>query len=180
MMFLPIRTERLTLRDFRADDPDDVQVYASDPEVARFMPWGPNTREETKVFIDTRLAAQADWPRLTFDLAIERAGLTVGSVGLRLRDGPNRTAEIGYCLRRDLWRQGLMTEAARALIDVGFRALGLHRVVATCNTENAGSFRVMEALGMRREGGWFRDQRVKGEWRNTYLYAVLAEEWLGR
>jgi len=179
--WLPIRTERLVLRDFRAGDFRDVQAYAADPEVVRFMHWGPNTPEETRDHLARALAQQADWPRLEFGLAIEHAtdGVVVGSIGLHLRDAANRTVEIGYCLNRDYWRRGVASEAARALVAACFGPLGLHRVFATCDVRNTGSFGVMEKLDMRREGCLLRDRQIKGEWRDTYLYAIRADEWAG-
>ena len=180
--WFPVRTERLLLRDFRETDFDDVHAYGSDPEVARYMPWGPNTPDDTRDFLARSLLQQASWPRLEFGLAIEQAGTSsvIGSVALHLIDGPNRTVELGYCLRRDLWRQGLVTEAARAMVDAGFRSLDLHRIAATCDARNVASYSVMQKLGMRREGLLRRDRQVKGEWRDTYVYAVLAEEWPAR
>ncbi len=175
----PLRTHRLVLRDFRGPDMAGVHAYAADPEVARFMRWGPNTPKDTAVFLEGALAAQADWPRLSINLAIEHAGVASGAIGLRLRDAENRTAEIGWCLRRDLWRQGLMREAAGAMLDFAFGPLGLHRVVATCDPLNTASFRLMERLGLRREGHFRHDALVKGEWRDTLAYAVLADEWRG-
>lgn len=175
--WLPLRTERLVVRDFRPGDAESVHRYGGDPEVARFMDWGPNTPEETEAFLARSIEAQAPWPRLDFGLGIELEGEVVGSIGLHLRDGPNRTAETGYCLRRDLWRRGVISEAARALLDVAFGTLGLHRVFATCDVRNSGSFGVMEAIGMRREGLLRQDRQVKGAWRDTLLYAVLADEW---
>jgi RimJ/RimL family protein N-acetyltransferase len=179
--WLPIETERLRLRDFRAEDEADVHLYGADPAVARFMPWGPNTPEETHDFLARTLAHQPILPRLEFGLAIEHRALgqVVGSAALHLRHGPDRTAELGYCLRRDLWGQGVVSEAARALLALGFCTFGLHRIFATCNAENVGSYRVMEKIGMRREGLLRQDRQVKGAWRDTYLYAMLAEEWRG-
>ncbi len=176
----PVRTERLLLRDFRPTDLDAIHAYASDPEVARYMEWGPNTLEDTHFFLNRVLANQAAWPRLDFGLAIELAetSVVIGSINLRLRDGANRAAEVGYCLHRDYWRRGITHEAARALIDIAFKTLGLHRVIATCDARNTGSFSVMEKLGMRREGLMLQDQEIKGAWRDTLLYAVLAEAWL--
>ena len=175
----PVRTERLLLRDFRPTDFDAVHAYGSDPEVARYMEWGPNMPDDTRFFLGRALANQAAWPRLDFGLAIEHieAGMVIGSINLRLCDAGNRTAEIGYSLHRDHWRQGITYEAARALVDIAFGTLGLHRVIATCDVRNTGSFSVMEKLGMRREGLMRQDREIKGAWRNTYLYAVLAEEW---
>ena len=118
----PIRTERLLLRDFVPADFDTVHAYACDPEVARFMDWGPNTPEDTHVFLHRALSDQAIWPRLHFGLAIERVetSAVIGSIDLRLLHAEDRTAEIGYCLHRDHWRQGIVSEAARALVEVAF------------------------------------------------------------
>jgi len=178
--WFPIRTERLVLRDFRRRDFDDVHAYGSDPEVARYMDWVPNTPDQTREFLARAFDQQSLWPRFGFGLAIVHAtaGRVIGSIGLHLRDGPNRTAEIGYCLSREFWRQGLASEAARALVDVGFRTLELHRIFATCDVRNTASFGLMERLGMRREGCFKQDRQIKGELRDTYLYAALASDWL--
>lgn len=178
--WFPIRTERLLLRDFRPADFDDVHAYGGDPEVARYMPWGPNTPDETGEFLARTFEAQRTWPRLDFGLAIElcASGRVIGSTGFHLRDGPNRTVELGYCLNRDFWRRGIITEAARAMMGAAFGVLGLHRVFATCDVRNSGSFGVMEKIGMRREAHLRRDRQIKGEWRDTYLYALLADEWV--
>ena len=176
---LPLRTPRLILRDFRDEDFDAIHAYGSDPEVCRYMPWGPNTLEDTAQAL-ARMQAQArTWPRMELGLGIELAGegRLIGSIALHLRDATHRTVEMGYCLHRDYWGRGIMSEAARGLADAGFRRFGLHRIYATCDVRNTGSWRVMETLGMRREGLLRQDRVVKGAWRDTYLYAVLAEEW---
>ena len=61
--WLPLQTQRLILREFQGDDFDAIHAYGSDPEVARYMVWGPNTPQETRVFLDRALDAQAVWPR---------------------------------------------------------------------------------------------------------------------
>jgi len=177
--WFPIRTERLLLREVVPSDFEDVHAYAADPQVARFMDWGPNAREQTVEFMDLKRAEQARWPRDEVTLAIQHLedGRVIGSIRLAISDRANLTGDFGYSLNSAYWRQGYATEAARALLEVAFRTLGLHRVWAECDTENAGSFGVMRKLGMRREAE-FRDGRlIKGEWRDRYLYAILAEEW---
>ena len=64
----------------------------------------------------------------------------------------NKEGEIGYILNRRYWNQGYMTEAARKVVSFGFEQLGLHRIIATCDPANIGSYRVMEKIGMQREG----------------------------
>ena len=178
--WFPLETERLLLREMRVEDEADVHEYASDPEVARLMIWGPNTREATREFLTRALATQTQWPRPNVGLAIElkSEGRMIGSIELRISDEPNRTADLGYVLNRSYWGRGYMTESARAVLNVAFNELKLHRVWATCHAQNRASYRVMEQLGMRREGLFLKNAREKGEWRDTYLYAVLAEEWL--
>ncbi|WP_309645070.1 GNAT family protein [Phenylobacterium sp.] len=176
----PIRTRRLILRDICADDYDDVHEYATDEAVARFMDWGPNTPEQTRDVIARWLAQQAEIVRLTMNLAIEHAdqGKVIGSIRLSYQGG--RTADLGYSLHSAYWRQGYMTEAAEALLELGFGTFGLRRIWASCDVRNVGSYGVMEKLGMRREGTLREDIEVKGRWRDTHLYAVLAQEWASR
>ncbi len=82
-------------------------------------------------------------------------------------------------LHRDHHGQGYATEAARALLGYGFEELDLHRIIATCQPENPASYRVMEKLGMRREGH-FRQciDRGQGVWWDEYFYALLKDEWV--
>jgi RimJ/RimL family protein N-acetyltransferase len=178
---LPLLTERLILRDFCASDEAAVNAYAADPEVVRYMPWGPNSPEETRAALARFAADQAATPRMEYGLAITLAGRdeALGSLGLHLRDEARETAEIGYCLRRDLWGRGIVVEAARAVMAAAFGELGLHRIWASCDARNTGSWRVMEKLGLRREGLLRQDRRLKGkgEWRDTLLYAILADDW---
>jgi RimJ/RimL family protein N-acetyltransferase len=177
--WFPIETGRLLLRQIRADDENHIHDYASDPEVVRLMIWGPNTREATREFLDRALLAQTQWPRDDVGLAIELKSerRMIGSIELRIQDHANRTADFGYVLNRKYWGHGYMTESARAILDVAFNQLKMHRVWATCHAQNRASYRVMEKLGMRREALFLRNALEKGEWRDTYLYAILADEW---
>ncbi len=177
--WFPIETKRLLLRELRADDENDIHEYASDPEVVRLMIWGPNTRETTREFLERALQSQTAWPRPEVGLAIELKSerKLIGSIGLRMKDETSRAADIGYVLNRNYWGHGYMTESTRAVLDVAFKQLKLHRVWATCDMRNRASYRVMERLGMRREGAFVKIAMEKGEWRDTYLYAILAEEW---
>jgi RimJ/RimL family protein N-acetyltransferase len=179
----PLTTERLVLREFTDRDEAAVHAYAGDPEVTRYTPWGPNTPEETREFLRRAAVDQTAVPRMDFGLAITLADgpdEALGAVGLHIRDEARETAEIGYCLRRDMWGRGLVAEAAQAVVDAGFRQLRLHRIWASCDARNAGSWRVMERIGLRREARLIQDRRIKGEWRDTLIYAILAEAWIAR
>ena len=174
-----IKTPRLVLRDFRENDWSAVHEYAADLDVVRYMPWGPNTAEQTTAFIERAIAASAADPRTSFEFAITLAdtGRLIGGCGIRVASRPHRSADMGYCLRKDAWGLGYATEAAAAILGFGFDVLNSHRVFATCDTENHGSARVLEKLGMRREAHFREDTRIHGRWRDSYLYAVLEQEW---
>ncbi len=179
---LPLTTPRLILREFQEGDLDDIHRYGSDPDVSRFMTWGPNTEAESRDFLDRKLAEQGVWPRARVSVAAELmgAGQVIGALELRVLDPATRTGEFGYSLGREHWNQGYATEAAGALIRVGFETLGLRRITANCDQRNTGSWRAMEKLGMRREGAFRQDVRARRGWRDSYLYAVLASEWRAR
>ncbi|WP_372784970.1 GNAT family N-acetyltransferase [Phenylobacterium sp.] len=176
--WFPIRTERLLLRAFTQDDFGDVHAYATDDEVVRYMDWGPNTIEETQAFLDRSFAAQLRWPRSDVNLAIQHLGdgRVIGAIRLGVNDEATRTGDIGYSIASAYWRQGLVTEAARAMLRAGFEVLGLHRIWAECDVRNAGSYGVMTKLGMRREAHFLRSKLARDGWSDRYQYAILRDE----
>ena len=170
------------LREFRLGDEPDIHEYASDPEVVRFTDWGPNTHDVTQAVLRRWLKEQDQGLETSVTLAIELKSekRLIGTIRIDVKDERTRTADIGYSLSRRYWNNGYATEAAHALIDAAVRRLGIHRIWASCDTRNTGSYRVMEKLGMRREATFHKDVLQKGEWRDTHLYAILSEEWLAR
>jgi RimJ/RimL family protein N-acetyltransferase len=94
-----------------------------------------------------------------------------------VKSGELRQATVGWLLAWKYQGQGLATEAVRALVTAGFRELGLHRISARTGEDNVRSWRLMERLGMRREAHFRESHEVKGEWRDEFVYAVLADEW---
>lgn len=179
MAFIRLTTARLVLRDFRKDDWEAVHEYGTDLEVVRFMPWGPNTESDTKEFVKRSLASQREDPRRNFEFAVTLTDSErlIGGAGIRVSAPADRGADMGYCLHRDFWGQGYATEAAAAIVGFGFGTLGLHRIFATCDVGNEASARVLEKVGMRREAQFMQDNMIRGEWRDSYLYAILEDEW---
>lgn len=173
------RTERLALRDFEEADWTSVHSYASDPQVVRYMDWGPNTDKESKNFVSRAIAFQKVQPRRNYTLAIvlKHKERLIGGCGIHVSGPDNREGWIGYCLHRDFWGKGYATETAKALLNFGFDQLDLHRIFATCDPANVKSERVLEKIGMKREGHLREHKWTKGEWRDSLLYAILEHEW---
>lgn len=177
--WFPLETERLLLRDFRLEDEAEICEYARDPGVVRFANWGPSDLSIVQANLQRRLEDQKSWPRDSVEVAVElrSEARLIGGMRITVLDPSNRTADFGYTFNRRYWNNGYATEAARALLSLAFSNLNLHRVWASCDVRNHASYRVMQKLGMRREGLFKQDVLQKGEWRDSYLYAVLAEEW---
>jgi ribosomal-protein-alanine N-acetyltransferase len=174
---LPLITERLLLREFCLEDQAAVHAYASDPEVTKHTSWGPNNLQTTRAVLGQWVMEQNEWPRTSIPLGIELCAekKLVGGTGFAsIADG---TGVFGFVLHRNYWGAGIATEASRALLKFGFETLGLHRIVAECFVEQTVSIRIFEKLRMRREDHFLKNARKAGIWRDTYLYAVLEDEW---
>jgi RimJ/RimL family protein N-acetyltransferase len=163
-------SERLSLGWFLPEDFGAVHAFASDPRVCEFMTWGPNSPADTHRFLVERLTPSAD----DYQLAVIVRGEVVGSAAVWVTDSANNVGELGYSLSVAAWGHGYATEAARALIGVGRDRLGLVRIAATCDVYNFASARVLEKVGMVREGTLRSFKVVRGERRDHHLYSVIA------
>ena len=174
-----LTTERLLLREFVAEDWPAILAYQSDPRYLRYYEWTGRTPEEVQQFLQMFVAQQAEQPRRKFQLAVvlRSDGRLIGNCGIRLKTADAREGDIGYEFAPDEWGKGYATEAAHAIVGFGFGELGLHRIWSWCIAENAGSWHVMEKLGMRREGQLRENEWFKGRWWDTFVYGILEHEW---
>jgi RimJ/RimL family protein N-acetyltransferase len=174
---MEINTKRLKLREITQQDFQAVHEYASDPETVKYMPFGPNTEEETQEFINRNLKRQQDDPRTDygFGIILKTENRFIGACGIH---GVSEVqASIGYILNRRYWSHGYATEAAKALVDYLFRELGVHRVFASCDPENHASIRVLEKVGMSLEGRLRENMNIRGEYRDSLIFGLLIDEW---
>lgn len=139
--------------------------------------WGPNTKEDTLNFIEMCVSQQSETPRKSYELAITLSETSeiIGAIGIRVQKFGK--SDIGYWVRKDMWGKGIATEATLGILDFGFNQLGLNKITATCSPDNLGSFRVLEKVGMIREGYLKDDIYVRGEYRDTILMAILKSEY---
>ena len=164
-------TERIRLRRFTMDDLESLVALDGHPTVVRYVGGVATSREE---FRDDYLPAY-----LGYYERGDAYGFWVGEDATSgdflgwwhfrpLPDAPSDSPELGYRLVAPAWGRGLATEGSRALVDRGFREHGVHRVVASAERANVGSWRVMEKLGMRRVG----------EDDEEFHYALDRRDWL--
>lgn len=174
---LPVRTERLLLRRLTEADVPALLGWRGDPEVCRYLPFEPMTEADLREKVAGRWAETVlggDAPAIR--LGIEADGVLVGDLTLFIHDRGNETAEVGWVLSPEHRGRGYAVEAARALLEVAFDGLRARRVVARMDPQNHASAAVAAAIGMRREALLVEDERFKGEWADTLLYALLARE----
>ncbi len=150
--------------------------WGSDPESSRFQAWGPNTEDETRVFVETAVAAWQEDPQVRYPFSAVDDGLVVGGGELEIVDRRFRRGEISYIVHPELWGRGYATMIAKALIAYGFDELGLHRIQATCDPRNPASAAVLRKAGLRHEGLMRGTMKIRDGWRDSELFAILATD----
>jgi RimJ/RimL family protein N-acetyltransferase len=176
----PVTTARLLLRPLNDGDVNALLAYRSVPEVCRFVPFEPMTREVIEgrlagMWANTELTDEGQ--ALTLGVELAATGELVGDVVLFWHSREHGGGEIGYMLDPRFGGHGYATEAAHAVLRLGFDELGLHRIVARIEDRNEPSARVAERLGMRQEARLVHNEWFKGEWSTELDFAMLADEW---
>ena len=181
-----LETERLVLRRFTLEDVDLIVALDADPQVMRYITGGaatPRLEVETDI-LPAWLAYYQRFAGFGFWAAHEKTcGEFLGWFHFRPPpDAALDDVELGYRLRLAVWGQGYATEGSRALIEKGFRELGVRRVFATTMVVNAASRRVMEKAGLKLVRVFDADWPVKieGDEHGDVEYALTREEWLAQ
>ncbi len=173
-----IRTKRLWLRRFVAEDADDYYAWAGCPEASRFI------RERPAASLDQARAELRDWisryPQEGFYLwGIVLKGELVGFCCGNEINEDIRSVCLGYGLQKRYWNQGIATEAAQAMIDFFFQ-IGFHRIFSYHHPLNPASGRVMEKSGMTYEGRIRGGSTLAGEICDCLQYSIVKEDWESR
>jgi [ribosomal protein S5]-alanine N-acetyltransferase len=178
-----LKTERLVLRPYKKSDIGDLIEITRDPEWARYqtgIPPTPYSRENAekllKMFCSPEKCKAVGILQV---FAITLNGKLVGEIGLNQRpeEQAANMAEIIYTLSTRYWNKGYVTEAARAAVDWVFTHYPTNKLYAYCDPRNTGSWRVMEKLGMKREGQLRQHALWNGEYRDKLYYGILRNEW---
>lgn len=167
-----LESNRLQIRKFIQEDVNAVHTYTSSPLVMKYIPEGVMTLEETNNFVLENRGDGAE----KYAVILKEDHQLIGHIAFFKYFG-DHTYEIGWVFNPDYYNRGFATEAARTILNYGFSELKLHRIIATCQPENIPSHRIMEKIGMRREGHLKKCIPHGNEWWDVYYYAILAEEW---
>jgi len=172
---MTLNTERLTIRRFSENDGDDLYEYFSNPNVLKFEPHKPFTKDE--------VLAEAKWRSNDerFLAVCLRSGKVIGN--LYFSKGDFETWEVGYVFNDKYWGSGYASESLSALLDYAFVNLNVRRIIAKCDSQNTPSWKLLERVGMRREATmlqnvfFFTDENGAPIWKDTYQYAMLRSEY---
>lgn len=176
----PIRTHRLDLRPHRAEDLEDLFAFHSRPDVVRYVPWPVRDREQTAAALAAKLdqtviTGPGQWLVLAAEL--RECATVIGEVLLNWASETDRQGELGFAFHSGHHGKGLATEAANAMLRLGFDEFGLHRISAVCVDGNASSMRLLQRLGMRQEAHLVHSVFFKGEWADQLVFAMREAEW---
>lgn len=173
-------TPRLRLRPIEMADAPRIQLLAGERDVAYSTMLVPHPYEDgmAEAWIETHADSHAQGLSTTFGIEHRQSGELIGTIGLSIVV-LHQHAELGYWVGKSYWGNGYCTEAARAVLKYGFEQRGLHRIQAKHFVRNPASGRVMEKLGLQREG-ILREYLLKwGVFEDVATYAILASEFEG-
>ena len=157
-----------------------MHTYLSREDVCRYLLHSPRTLEQVQTKVAdytqrTELVTEQDFLQLAVEHRESQS--VIGEMMVALRSSQNQTAELGWVYHPDHHGNGYASEAARALLALGFETIGVHRIIAELAPENTASVRLCTRIGMRHEAHFVRDILVDGQWEDTGVYAMLREEW---
>ncbi|MGB0455275.1 MAG: GNAT family N-acetyltransferase, partial [Bacteriovoracaceae bacterium] len=153
-MIPTLETERTILRPLRLEDHQDIFSYAKNSNLAKYTLWETHkTPEDSCNFIkDYALSNYEKNIPEPFGIELKESHKIIGTVGCFWVCEKNQTMELAYALSEDYWRKGITTETSRVVLKYCFENYQVERIQCRCKSQNIGSYRVMEKLGMKYEG----------------------------
>jgi [ribosomal protein S5]-alanine N-acetyltransferase len=184
---LLIEGDLVVLRDFTEADVEDAAAIVGDQRVTRWLSFERRDRADAGRMVEAAIEAAGRDPRREYYLAVTAAVSTAGAGPAEPADAPVigfarlaltgvRAAKLGYAVHADHWGKGYAPDAVRALVGHGFGALGLHRITAAVGPDNERSVAVLQRLGFAPEGRLRDHVHTNGGWRDSLLFALLADD----
>ncbi len=148
-----IETLRLLLRRFCEEDAEDMyHHWAGDPEVVKYLPWGPHQDPSvTQKRIREWMLRYGHDNYYNWAICLKNTNTAIGSISVEIQYDGELTCEVGYCLGKEYWSRGIMTEALHAVMHYLFQEIGYRRITARHDVLNIASGRVMQKCGMKYE-----------------------------
>ncbi|PHR17164.1 MAG: GNAT family N-acetyltransferase [Fluviicola sp.] len=174
-----LTSKRLHLRLIALSDLAFIHDLLSQPETDEYNALGtPKSIDETKKWITPWVLENEIAPVKNHTWIIEGGDTKapIGLFGLKLSANKYRRGEVWYKIHPTHWKKGYATEALKCVIDYGFDTCDLHRVQAGCAVDNIGSIRVLEKVGMIKEGRGRKLLPLKSGWSDNFEYSILESD----
>ncbi len=178
----PLETERLILRRFTCGDAKAAfENWTNDSMVSKYLTWLPHGNiAKTEIIIDKWVLDYANTDNYNWGITVKDSRTLIGSISVVGISEETESAEIGYCIGREWWNKGFMTEALGAVIKYLFEEIGFSTVRACHQTENPASGKVMLKCGLKHEGVLRKYKTSNtGEIVDMAFYSVLKSEFRG-
>lgn len=178
--FPTTETGQLILRKIEAEDAKDLFEFLSDASVNQFMTHNSfeNIVQVQRLINGMQQSFEAK-QKIIWGIAPKDAKKIIGYCGYHAFDESNETGEVSFCLAKEYWGQGIMTDALRAIIPFGFEKIDLNRIEAKSMPENTGSFKVLEKAGFQKEGLIRQGLLKNGIFYDLCLYSILKSDLAG-
>lgn len=175
---IPVTSERLTIRQLKPEDAEDIFEYRSDSNTNKYQGWIPVTISDVHHFIANKISPEINLPGTWFQFAIEKADdhKMIGDIGVHFLPQDEFQVEIGCTLNKNYQGKGYATEALNASISYLFNQLGKRRIVASIDPRNQPSIKLFERLGFRKEAHFNESILLNGEWVDDLTYALTRDE----
>ncbi|HFI0292170.1 TPA: GNAT family N-acetyltransferase [Streptococcus suis] len=167
--FAEFETSRLQFRPFCYDDLDAFFQIVSSPDNLTFIFPSISDKKEAADFLVSQFMKA---PLGIWALEDRKSGQLIGAIRLEKLNEQSKQAEIGYFLKKDYWRQGLMTEALKNLVYLSFYHLGIKRLLLKTHLENIASQRVAQKAGFQLLNQYRGSDRYSRKTRNYLLFGL--------
>lgn len=179
--FSNLETDRLILRKFKESDAQVFFEYRTNSQVALYQGegWVNYSLEQAEEFVKEQMGFEPGIPDTWFQIAIElkNAGTLIGDLAIHTLPQDINQVEIGFTISPIYQKKGFGIEAVRCILWYIFNVLHKHRVIAITDVRNEPSIKLLEKVGMRKEGHFIKNAWNKGEYTDEYLFALLKQEW---
>lgn len=173
-----LETKRLILRKLSPDDAENIfKNWASDDEVTKYLIWESHKNLEiTKEYLKNAVEEYENPKNFNWCIELKSIGEPIGTISCKNLDENVKKIEVGYCIGRRWWGNGIAAEALRKVIDFLIFKVGVNRVEAYHDVRNFASGRVMQKAGMKIEGLLREAYRFKSGVNDVYVYSALKKD----
>jgi len=173
-----LETERLILRKLEYSDKSDIFEYAKNPEVAKYVMWEHHQEEiDTIAFLNVIYDAYNKNEPSSWGIKLKENSKIIGTIGFVKWDKVSKIGEIGYALSQEYWGKGIITEAVKEIVKLGFNKMELQKITAHCIAENLGSKKVLLKSGFKFDGFFPKQATVKGKLVDIKWFSISAVDY---